>query len=126
MKLHRVLRDVELAGDLFVGEILEQRIENFLLPAAEIGDGIGLQAAALTGENGVDKSGKELPRNPESSGGNQRERADQLLTSFDVGEKAFHAGAQKRKTVGVVVLFADDDKPGLGMTFQEIGQERAG
>jgi len=49
-----------------------------------------------------------------------------LFASFDVSKKAFHAGAQKRKAVGVVVLLADDDEPGIRVAFQEIGQERAG
>lgn len=33
--------DVELAGDFLVGEILEERIQDFLLAPAEICDGIG-------------------------------------------------------------------------------------
>jgi len=81
VKLHRAFRDVELAGDFLVGEIFQQRIEDFLFTAAEIRDGIGLQATALAGEDGVNKSGEQLPRNPESSSGNQRERADQLFAA---------------------------------------------
>src|SRR5580698_4155709 len=50
VKLHSAFRDVELAGDFLVGEIFKKRIENFLLAAAEIGDGIRFQAAALPGE----------------------------------------------------------------------------
>src|SRR5882762_1520834 len=47
VKFHGAFGNVELVGNLFVGEIFEQRIEDFLLAAAQIGDGIGLQAAAL-------------------------------------------------------------------------------
>src|SRR6266481_4123522 len=47
VELHGAFGNVELAGDFLVRKILEQRIENFLLAAAEIRDGISLQAAAL-------------------------------------------------------------------------------
>ncbi len=109
MKLHGAFRDVELAGDFLIGKIFEKRIENFLLAAAEIGNGIGLQAAALASENGIDESREKLPGHPETSGGHQRESTDQLLAGFDVGKKTFHTETQERKTVGFVVLLADDD-----------------
>jgi len=76
VKLHSAFRDVELAGDFLVGKIFQQRIEDFLFATAEIRDGIGLQAAALAGEDGVNESREKLARNPESASGNQRERAD--------------------------------------------------
>src|SRR5205807_6001984 len=91
VKLHSAFRNVELTGNLFVRKVFEQRIENFLLAAAQIRDGIGLQTAALAGEDGINESGQKLPGNPESSAGNERERADQLVAGFDVGEKAFHS-----------------------------------
>jgi len=126
VKFHGAFGNVELAGDFFIGKIFEKRIENFLLAAAKIGDGIGLQAAALASEDGIDESGEELPGNPETSAGHQRERTDQLLAGFDVGEKTFHAESQKRKTVGFVVLFADDDEARFGKAFEKIGQKSAG
>jgi len=73
VKLHSAFRNVELAGNLFVRKIFEQRIENFLLAAAQIRDGIGLQTTALAGKDGINESGKKLPGDPESSGGNERE-----------------------------------------------------
>src|SRR5258708_7532729 len=88
VKLHSAFRNVELAGNLFVRKVFEQRIENFLLAAAQIRDGIGLQTTALAGEDGINESGKKLPGNPESSAGNERERADQLVPGFDVRETA--------------------------------------
>src|SRR6266852_7104932 len=72
VKLHSAFRNVKLAGNLLVGKIFQQRIEDFLLAAAQIGDGIGLQAAALAGKDGINESGEKLPRNPESAAGNQR------------------------------------------------------
>ncbi len=90
MKLHSAFRNVELAGNLFVGKIFQQRIKNFLLAAAQIRDGIRLQTTALASEDGINESGEKLPRNPESSAGNKRESTDQLFAGFDVGEKAFH------------------------------------
>ncbi len=85
-----------------------------------------LEAAALAGEDGINESGEKLPGNPESSAGNKRESTDQLVPGLDVSEKAFHSETQKRKTVGVIVLLADDDEAGLGKAFHKIGQERAG
>jgi len=126
VKLHSAFRNVELAGNLFVGKIFQQRIENLLLAAAEIRDGIALQTTALGGEDGINESGEKLARNPESSAGNERESADQLFAGFDVGEKALHAKTQERKSVGIVVLLADDDEAGLRIAFEKIGQKRAG
>src|SRR6266403_174032 len=126
VKLNSAFRNVELAGNLFVRKIFEQRIENFLLAAAQIRDGIRLQATALAGEDGINESGQKLPGDPESSGGHERESPDQLFASFDVGEKALHAKTQERKTVSVVVLLADNDEAGLRMAFENIGQERSG
>ncbi len=126
MKFHGPFRDVQLAGDLFVGEIFQQRIEDFLFAAAEIRDGIGLQPATLAGKNGIYESGEKLPRNPESSAGNERERANQLLAGFHVGQKPLYSKAQKRKTVGFIVLLPDDDEAGFGIAFHKIGQERTG
>src|SRR5260370_35814786 len=94
VKLHSALGNVELAGNLFVRKIFEQRIENFLLAAAEIRDGIGLQTTTLAGKDRINESGEELPRNPESSAGNERESADQLIPCFGVSEKAFQSGTQ--------------------------------
>jgi len=41
----------ELVGDFFVGLIFEEGVENFLFAAAEIGDGVGLQATTLIGQD---------------------------------------------------------------------------
>src|SRR5580692_3871787 len=86
VKFHGALGNVELAGDFFVGKIFEQRIENFLFAAAEIGDRVGLEAAALAGEDRIDESGQHRARNPESTDGNERQRADKLFASFHVGQ----------------------------------------
>jgi hypothetical protein len=126
MKLYGALGDVELAGDFLVGEILEKRIQNFLLAAAQVGDGIRFQATALSREDGIDKTGEKLARNPKASTGDERKSADELVARFDVSEKAFHAEAEKRKTICFVVLFADYDKAGFGVALENIGQERAG
>lgn len=56
VKFYSALGDVEFAGDFFVGEIFEERIENFLLAAAEIRDGIGFEATTLTGQDGIDEA----------------------------------------------------------------------
>jgi len=59
MKFYGALGDVEFAGDLFVGKIFEERVQNFLLAAAEIGDRVGLEAAALIRKDGIHKSGQD-------------------------------------------------------------------
>src|SRR6266571_4840295 len=126
MKLHRALRDVELVGDLFVGMIFQQGIENFLFPAAEIGDGIGLQSAPLPREDGINEAGQKLARYPESATSNQWECADQLIAGLDVGQKTLHAKPQEREAVGIVVLLTHNDEPSLRVAFQDIRQKRAG
>src|SRR5579883_786197 len=57
VELDGALRDIELARDLFIGKIFEERIEHFLLTPAQIGHRIGLQATPLAHQNGIDKSG---------------------------------------------------------------------
>ncbi len=126
MEFHGAFGNVELAGDFLVRKILEERIENFLFAATEIRDGISLQAAALAREDGIDETGEELARDPETSVGDQGQRSDQLLAGFDVGEQAFHTETEKRKAVGIVVLLADDDQASFGVAFENIGQESAG
>jgi hypothetical protein len=120
------LGDIELAGDLFVRKIFEERIENFLFTAAEIGYGIRFQAPTLIGKDGIDKAGKQLTGNPESAAGDKRKRANELLASLSVGEQTLYAKTQKRKAVGFVVLFADDDEARFRESFQKICQQRAG
>ena len=125
VKLDSALGNVELVGDFLVREILKQGVEHFLFAAAEIGDGIGLEAAALSSKDRIHETGEKLARDPEASASHQRKSADQLLAGFDVGEQAFDAGAQERKTVGFIVLRADDDEPGIRLAFENIGQEGA-
>jgi len=117
--------DVELAGDFFVGKIFEERIEDFLFAAAEIGDGIGFEAASLTGKDGVHETGENGTRNPEASGSDERKSANQLVARFGIGKDALHSEAEQRKTVGVLMLFADDDQTGIRMAFQNIREQSA-
>src|SRR5882762_4074159 len=126
VEFHGAFGDVELAGDFLVRKILEERIENFLLAAAEIRDGIGLQAAALAREDGIHETGQELARDPETSVGDQGQRPNQLLAGFDIREQALHTETEERKTIGIVVLLADNDQASFGMAFENIGQESAG
>ena len=69
VKFYGALGNVQTAANFFVGKIFEQRIENFLFAAAQIGDGIGFQATALPGKYGVYETGKELAGNPETTDG---------------------------------------------------------
>src|ERR1700722_2527429 len=43
VEFHSTFGDVQLAGDLFIGEIFEQGIENFLLATAKVRNRFGLQ-----------------------------------------------------------------------------------
>jgi len=125
VKFYSAFGDVEFAGDFFVGKVFEKRVQDFLFATAEIGDGIGFETATLTGKDGIDKAGKDRARHPESSIGDQRQSADQLIAGFRVGEKTLHTETQELIAVGVRVLFADDDQAGFGMTFEKIGQKCA-
>lgn len=69
MKLDGAFRNIEFAGDFLVGEILEERIEDFLFAAAQVGDGIGLETAALACENGIDETRENGARNPKAAVG---------------------------------------------------------
>jgi len=126
VELYGALGDVELAGDFLVGKIFEKRIENFLFAAAEIGDGVGFEAARLSGKDRVHETGKNGARYPESAGGDQRKSANQLIAGFAVGQDALHAETEQGETVGILVRFADDDEAGIGMTFKDIRKQRAG
>src|SRR5580692_2472694 len=85
VKLYGAFGDVEFAGDFFVGKIFEERIQDLLLATAEIGDGIGFEAAPLIREDRIHESGKDRARDPKTTAGYKRQRADQLLAGFRVG-----------------------------------------
>ena len=124
VKLNGALGDVEFIGDFLVRLIFQQRIQDFLFAAAEIGDRIGFQAASLTREHGIDEAGEKGAGHPETAVGNERQGADKLIARFNVGEEAFYALAEERIAVGIVVLFADDDEARFGKAFEKIGQKR--
>lgn len=126
MEFYGAFGDVEFAGDFLVGEILEERIENFLFAAAEIGDGIRFEAARLSGKNGVHETGKNGARHPEAATGDERESADQLVASFGVGEDALYAEAEQRKAGRVLMLITDHDEAGVGVAFKNVGEQSAG
>jgi hypothetical protein len=69
VKFYGALGNVQTAANFFVGKIFEERIENFLFTAAQIGDRVRLQAATLSGKYGVHETGKELTRNPKTAAG---------------------------------------------------------
>jgi len=126
VKFNGAFGDVELAGDFLVGKIFQKRIENFLFAAAEIGDGIGFEAARLSGKDRVNETGKNGARNPEATGGDERKGADELVAGFGVGEDAFYAEAEQREAGVILMLFADDDEASVSVAFQDIGEESAG
>ena len=84
VKFYRALGDVKFAGDLLVGKIFQERVQDFLLSAAEIGNGIGFETAPLTREDGIYEAGKDRTRNPESAVGDKWQGADQLIAGFGV------------------------------------------
>jgi len=126
VEFYSAFGDVEFAGDFFVGKILQERIEDFLFAAAEIGDGIGLQAAGLAGKDGVHETGKNGARNPKAASGDQRQRADELIAGFGIGENAFYAETEQGEAVGILMGFADDDESRIGIAFENIGEQSAG
>src|ERR1700726_2079642 len=56
VKFYGALGDVQTAANFFVGKIFEERIENFLFTTTQISDGVGFQAATLSGKYGVHKT----------------------------------------------------------------------
>ena len=99
---------------------------HFLFAAAEIGNCVGLEATALAGENGIHETREQLAWHPETTASHQRQRADELFTGLDVGQKALHSQAKKRVTVGFIMLFSDDNQSCLGSSFHQVGEKRAG
>src|ERR1043165_4168198 len=91
VELNRAFSDVEFAGDFFIGKIFEQRIEDFLFAAAEIGDGIGFEAPRRAGKNRVHETGEDGTGHPEAASSDERQRADQLIAGLGVGEDALYA-----------------------------------
>ncbi len=79
----------------------------------------------MTREDGIDEAGKDGARNPETAVGHKRQCANQLIAGFGVSEKTLHAKTQKLIAIGVRVLFTDDDKARLWMTFEKVGQKCA-
>ena len=126
VELDGALGDVELAGDFLVGEVLEEQVEDFLLAAAEVGNGIGAKAPTLAREDGVHEAGKQRARHPESAIGDEREGAGKLFAGLDVGEQALGTKAQQRIAVGFNMFIGDDDEARLGIALEDIGNECAG
>jgi len=120
VEFHSAFGDVEFAGDFLVGKILEKRIENFLFATAEIGDGIGLQAARLIRKNRINETGKHGARHPETAIGDKRQGADELLASFFVSKDSLHSETQERKAVGILMLIADNDEACISETLDQI------
>jgi hypothetical protein len=126
VEFNGALGDVELAGDFLVRKILEERIENFLFAATEVGDGIGFQAASLVREDRIHESGENRTRYPEAAIRDERQCADELLAGFFVREDSLNAQTQERKTVGVLMLIADNDEARVGEAFNKIGEKCPG
>src|SRR5260221_11050036 len=115
VELDRALSDIEPAGDFFIRKILEERIEHFLLAAAEVSDGVSFEATPLTGENGIHEAGEQLTRHPEAAVGHKRQGANQLVAGFDIGQKALYAEAEKRKSFGGIVALAHAGEARFGL-----------
>jgi hypothetical protein len=126
VKFDGALGNVELAGDFFIGEIFKKRVEDFLFAAAEIGYRIGFEPARLAGKDRIHEAGKNSARHPETATGNERKSTNELIACFGISEDAFHAQAQQRKAVGVLMSFSDHDKAGVRMAFKNVGEECAG
>ena len=92
MEFYGALRDIQFAGNLFVGQIFEEGIEDFLLPAAQFRGAFHFYSpAARIVDNGVDKFRKQRARNPEPAAGHQRQRPRELFASLSVGQQTFGA-----------------------------------
>src|ERR1700686_3193488 len=79
MEFYGALGDVQTAANFLIGKIFEERIENFLFTATQIGDGVGFQTATLSGKYGIHETGKKLTGHPKTAHGHQRQSAGELL-----------------------------------------------
>ncbi len=126
MEFYGAFGDVEFAGDFLVGKILKKRVEDFLFAATEIGDGVGFETASLPGKDGVHEAGENGAWYPEAASRDKWQSADELIASFGVSENAFYTEAEQREAVGVLMSFTNDDEAGIGVAFENIGEQRAG
>jgi hypothetical protein len=126
VELNGAFGNIEFAGDFFIGEILEKRIENFLFAAAKISDGFGLETPALTGKDGVDETRKHRAGHPETALGNERKSASKLIARFGVRENTFYAETQQRVGVGFVDGIPDDDEARVSVALQNVSQQGTG
>src|SRR5579872_1776574 len=61
VEFHRPLGDIQAAGDLFIGQILKQAAEHFLLATAQLAGSISAKASALGGrQDGIHEARKNL------------------------------------------------------------------
>jgi len=123
VEFYGALSDVELAGNFLVRKIFEERIENFLFAAAEVGDRVSLQAARLIRKNGIHEAGKNGTRNPEATVGDKWQGSNELFACFFVSENSLNTQAQQRKVVGILMLIADNDEARIRVAFEKIRQK---
>ena len=124
VKFHGAFGDVEAVGNFFVGQVFEQTAEDFLFAAAEIGRGVGAEAAALrTRKNRIDEARKDFARNPEAAVGDERKRTGELFAGLVVIEDAFDALTEKRVGIGFVQVVAHDDEAGIFGLIEDVPQE---
>src|SRR5262249_15568336 len=62
MELDGALGNIELAGDFLVGEILEQRTENRVSRAAEMGDSVSFKAPSWAVQNEINEARQQETR----------------------------------------------------------------
>lgn len=91
MELYRTLGDEELGGDLLVGKILQQQIQDLALAAADGDVGIERLAAVQLGQDRIKKAGQNLAWDPVSAAGEFDGRTRQFALRLGIGQHAFHS-----------------------------------
>ncbi len=127
MELYSPLGNIEFVSNLFIGQIFEQAIQNFLFSAAQTGRTIHFKTTVLSApENRIDKPGKHCAGDPESAFGHQRKRVRKLIAGFCIAQQSLCTHLEQRIAFGGIEFFGDYNDPGFGVILQDIREQSSG
>ena len=126
MEFHGPQGDVEFASDLFVGELLEQCVQYFLLTAGDFGRRFDLQVEAKgSPQHQFHKARKHRTRHPEPSLGNQRQSMCQLLSRLVKRKQSPDPHVKERIGFGGFKFVGDNDDSRRGVLAKDIRDQVA-
>src|ERR1700744_2127722 len=110
MKLDGPFGYKQLAGNLLVGEVVEQQVKDLAFTAADLDYGIERLGARQLGQNRLHKAGKQVTRYPISALCNLGGGAPQLASHLLIHQQAFDAQAKQRIGQRVFQLRQQDEE----------------